>query len=708
MSGNNAILQSGNVTPGHVTMWTTDGVVQDAGPATSGALTEVGITKEGGIALAINNTATSSMNGYVEWGVGVSNTGTITLYAESYGGAPVATLDFNINGVTYPFNPAGGGNITGPTIAVSGDLLSFNGTGGNLVQDSGIAAASVVTGGTASAVNDIAVFSTTTGRAIQDSALALAAVIPTIATIAALQAATTTTLIQPQCFVRSYAGTAGVGGGLYVVGANASANGGTIINDASGRSWYLDIGGAPSTPYQFGATGDGTTDDSAAIAAWATWGRGTVPSGSTFAFRTGVTIAAGATFAGSGTLRGLTANMTMVSWIGASFDAVGPTFSGITFDGAAAGITAISMVFGSAVTIGNCTFTGIASVHLDRCYFPKLTNNVMRGNASFAGGQLVIDSTVTSGALAGWGYINGWFRDCSATFGTGGTQVSPLLLLDSVEAMSVSDFQGAGLDAIASNTIVGIQLENISQSCNIHTPQIVGASVGILVNAGSTGSPAYTTITDPYVDSFGTAGIRINGGTSQVDLTTITGGFLTAPEGASVPCFDLIDTGLTTIIEGVSFYQWMNPPTKAGIGIQESGAGFVQISDCFFSMLVTCVNFVGSSNFKNEITGCVAFDNTNIIQGTVPSGSKIANEANSFDAPVIPAYPALPASGVAYENDTGATLNIFISGGTVSLIAINGAVTGLTSGAFTLEPGDFNFITISYSVAPTWSVVAVR
>lgn len=162
------VQQSGTVTPGHATQWTTDGVVQDAGPATAGGLSELGITKEGGIALGVNNTSTFNNAPYVQWGVGVSDTGIITIYANSYGGAPAATLEYNINGVTYAFNPVGGGNITGPSVAVSGDLVSFNGTSGQLVRDSGISGASVVSGPASAVSGHLATFNGTTGKIIED------------------------------------------------------------------------------------------------------------------------------------------------------------------------------------------------------------------------------------------------------------------------------------------------------------------------------------------------------------------------------------------------------------------------------------------------------------------------------------------------------------------------------------------------------------
>lgn len=58
-----------------------------------------------------------------------------------------------------------------------------------------------------------------------------------------------------------------------------------------------------------------------------------------------------------------------------------------------------------------------------------------------------------------------------------------------------------------------------------------------------------------------------------------------------------------------------------------------------------------------------------------------------------------PASGSAYTNATPARQQVIVSGGTVSAIAINGTATGLTSGVFTLAPGDT--LTPTYSVVPT-------
>ena len=64
------------------------------------------------------------------------------------------------------------------------------------------------------------------------------------------------------------------------------------------------------------------------------------------------------------------------------------------------------------------------------------------------------------------------------------------------------------------------------------------------------------------------------------------------------------------------------------------------------------------------------------------------------------AQPAVPATTVAATNTTGVDCTVFVTGGTVTVVAIGGTATGLTSGAFRVPAGQT--ITLTYSVAPTW------
>jgi len=62
--------------------------------------------------------------------------------------------------------------------------------------------------------------------------------------------------------------------------------------------------------------------------------------------------------------------------------------------------------------------------------------------------------------------------------------------------------------------------------------------------------------------------------------------------------------------------------------------------------------------------------------------------------------PAVAATGVSVTNPWGVPATIYVSGGTVTGIAINGNSTGLTAGMFRLGPNQS--ITLTYSSAPTW------
>lgn len=61
--------------------------------------------------------------------------------------------------------------------------------------------------------------------------------------------------------------------------------------------------------------------------------------------------------------------------------------------------------------------------------------------------------------------------------------------------------------------------------------------------------------------------------------------------------------------------------------------------------------------------------------------------------------PSLAASTVAMTNNSGHTVWVDVSSGTVTVIKVDGDTTGLTSGSFRLLPNQD--IAITYSVAPT-------
>src|SRR5581483_5017292 len=142
------IVQSGNVTAGHVGMWATDGVLMDAGPATAGAATEFGVTKNGGKAICVNSGPISGP--YQELCIGATTNGGATLDLEALGGAPSEPLNIVVDGNTVlSLSGSTTGLVTVTGTPTSGHCATW--TGASSIGDAGAACGS---GGSISIPND--------------------------------------------------------------------------------------------------------------------------------------------------------------------------------------------------------------------------------------------------------------------------------------------------------------------------------------------------------------------------------------------------------------------------------------------------------------------------------------------------------------------------------------------------------------------------
>jgi hypothetical protein len=130
------IEQSGNVTPGHVLAWTTDGVAQDAGTPNAPFATTLGLVNNSLTAFGIASAPTTGPFQQMALGFNPAD-GNAALSINSFNGAQEVAFEVIVNGVKYPFPGAGGGNVVGPGSSTGGDVALWNGNTGALLKDGG-------------------------------------------------------------------------------------------------------------------------------------------------------------------------------------------------------------------------------------------------------------------------------------------------------------------------------------------------------------------------------------------------------------------------------------------------------------------------------------------------------------------------------------------------------------------------------------------
>ncbi len=136
----------------------------------------------------VGGTSWSAPTGNVN-GAASSTVGAPAIFADTSGKLLAGTVPYSIPtsngavgqmlimqsvGVVGWATPATGtGDVNGPGSSVSGNLASFNGTNGKVIQDSGVVAANVVSNSGASTDNAVARFDLATGKLIQSSVVSI-------------------------------------------------------------------------------------------------------------------------------------------------------------------------------------------------------------------------------------------------------------------------------------------------------------------------------------------------------------------------------------------------------------------------------------------------------------------------------------------------------------------------------------------------------
>ena len=286
--------------------------------------------------------------------------------------------------------------------------------------------------------------------------------------------------------------------------------------------------------------------------------------------------------------------------------------------------------------------------------------------------------------------------------------------------------------------INGLELDSTYQALidHVRIRYCKGISVNLSGNSGARG--AYTHLIGCHITD-GSAGIGIQ--TQYHENVVMLGGILAhfqstggigfkSQDGVNQvigTVFDNCDTGMWVYFASANRLiscEFTNGLTNF---VNLNGATDTIIDSCYFNSFLGTgsKNMIAVDNANNIVHNCVAASGTgwtNFIHES--GGSCLGNiyESNNIGSlPIVLATgstgvvrnnqgynprgniaaPVIPASGTAQTNSFGSDAMVFITGGTVTAIAIGGTNTGLTTGAFRVPANQT--ITITYSVAPTWS-----
>lgn len=551
-----------------------------------------------------------------------------------------------------------------------------------------------------SGVTTIAPNGLATGRWLRQSGADI--FIASVANIAALRALTTGA---SPVWVEGYYAAGDGGEGMFYLGGAGSDNGGTIIVSSAG-TYYRETGGEPLSVKWFGATGNGTTNDTAAIQATAAAGTGMyIPAGS-YLVTASTVLQTGATVSGAGA--GDTT--ILVDFGGYAFQnvqtatkIVNIVIEGLTFSGQNIGAGSVYFVLTDTVTVRNCVFAGMHfNVVADRGWRFLCEDCTSTGNALFQSGQIYMWSSVDeigdtlqyifSPRLLNY-YVNTGAFDSGVIQGS----ATPAIY---VRRSAGAVLQDCNIDhgEIGNAPPTFIQIENDNQGMNIIGGSSHGCAIGILIQPGSgiAAVGSYIDIINHSIDFFSFSGIQVAATSVASTQCGIYGGAITGATGSAVPYIDLANC-IDWVISGVRITDYSG--NKNGIGLLLNSVVTVTMSN-------TIIDSVNVGWDINSGAQECYFVNNVVKNCTTQMSGSFANAlcrvvGNYGINPLAVTTPSMPASNAGpLANNTGTDVMIYVNGGSNVGAVVNSVEVPSNPGPFFVPAqGSIN---ITYDSAPVW------
>lgn len=457
----------------------------------------------------------------------------------------------------------------------------------------------------------------------------------------------------------------------------------------------------------YGATGNGSTDDTAAI-----------QSAINAATTGGVVAFPPATYLLNSSPLTVTTNGVSLAGVGqgASTLLIGASFSGT----AAVNVTGANDVAISGLWIKGNSSTYSSNPAADAIRFnnsqrPRVCNCLMY----YINGYAVSVLANSSGSSI-WPYLSNVHAvqcaqgahilgNTNSGYDAGATlegcifeniQGADALLVEDAHDVSVTDLEAWNASGSTGNCV---HIKGNSAAVFLSNPDIGGLSgstpqahAAMLVESGSNGTPAQICVEGGIIEA-STPGLSVTAGT-EIKFGG-TAFYTNANYGASV-------AGGSVLFQGCSFNDNGYTAGAANFDAVTSG-GITRFESCEFltpggsssQQVASAVNAGGTTYVQHcRFGGATAFGSGG---GTYPTLAR-NNVGYNPVGPVSP--PAVPGSATALTNPFGNDCLVCVTGGTVSSIAIGGTATGLINGPFRL-PWNQN-IKITYTSAPTWVWIA--
>ena len=446
----------------------------------------------------------------------------------------------------------------------------------------------------------------------------------------------------------------------------------------------------------FGAKGDGVTDDTVAIQVAFNAGVGYFPNG-TYLISSALNIPTNLCVYGESRASTIISSSTAdINLIQASYTGDYPTIvqnkiSNISFSANAENVIAINYTFASAIDIDSCSFYGAKhAVYMSGGWYNSVINCRSEGINTRAAGGLYFTSpkTGSSSNYIFWLTVDNF--NCSSGNGASSTATDTIFINRAIGGhISNVHFN-------ATSGLNGIRLVGDCQGCTIDTYITTGQVSGIIIAESESDTPSFTILNNCQIDSCtGTAYITAYG----ANYTTFSNFNITSGTPNNGVAMNLSSSKFTTVRSCI--FSGFNATNAINVG----DTSFCLLQGNSFVGCNTALAFFGTSTYNN-IDGNIFSSITNPVAGVIAQlGNTVQQNNSGFSRSLYSIAPAVPADLIPYTNSSAFPQRVYIHGGTVGNILLNGQPTGAISGSFLVNVGET--IAIAYSSAPSWNWIAV-